>query len=153
MRRILPGGMLLVLAFGFSGMFSEAAIDPEKQVLVSIEEYMAAWNETDKSIRTALLKSCWADKISYFDPGGPQADTLAGLDKIIVDFLTNEQLKRMSVVAATGVDLHHHMFRVGWKVTNQDGNILATGIDYGEFNEEGRLTKVVGFFDPLPELK
>jgi hypothetical protein len=36
---------------------------------------------------------------------------------------------------------------------DSSGAAMVTGMDYGEFNNDGKITKIVGFFGPFPKLK
>ena len=49
--------------------------------------------------------------------------------------------------------MHHRQFRFAWALKNPSGMTTMVGVDFGEFDEDGAITKIVGFFGPIPELK
>jgi hypothetical protein len=51
----------------------------------------------------------------------------------------------------SGVDEHHGYFRYGWELVAPAGDVVLAGVDVGELGSDGRLTRVTGFFGPLPE--
>jgi len=50
----------------------------------------------------------------------------------------------------SGVDSHHGLHRYSWQIS-RDGEVLLPGFDVASIDEEGRVTRVLGFFGPLPE--
>ncbi len=68
-------------------------------------------------------------------------------------FKSNEQFQGFSIDQSTGIDVHHQSFRFGWEMKDPSGNTVTPGIDYGEFDSDGHITKIVGFFGPFPEMK
>jgi hypothetical protein len=43
---------------------------------------------------------------------------------------------------------HHQASIAKWRMLGSDGQSLAEGISYGEYDERGRLARMVGFFEP-----
>jgi len=112
-----------------------------------VQAYLAAWNETDETKRRALLDRSWADDGRYTDPMSvaPGRDALVAL---ISQF--QQQMPGASLVATSGIDLHHERLRFGWKLAAPDGSTRMEGIDVGQLADDGRLQSITGFFGPLP---
>jgi len=142
----------LLIALGLSTTMGNAQTNPEKQVLKSLDNYFLAWGEPDDDKRRALLTGSWAENGTYTDPGA-HAEGLEALVEHIGGFLSNPQLKGFSIQQTSGIGVHHRSFRFTWEMRGPTGNVLTPGIDYGEFDDEGRITKIVGFFGPFPKLK
>jgi len=45
------------------------------------------------------------------------------------------------------------MFRFVWQMLDAKEKPQLTGMDFGEVDAQGRITRIVGFFGPLPELR
>lgn len=126
-----------------------AADAPEVIVKESLNHYFAAWNETDEAARRAHLEKGWAESATYTDPTADVHGREA-LVKHIGGLLSNPQFKGFSIVRSSGIDVHHRSFRFQWEMKDPSGNVVTPGIDYGEFDESGMITKIVGFFGPYP---
>ena len=149
--RLFAGSILLVMTI--FGIVREAdAATPAERAKASLQNYVKAWNEPDTEKRKALLKTTWTEGGTYTDPSAH----VEGRDALVAHiegFLSNPQFKGFSIVRASDIDLHHQVFRFEWEMKDPSGNTVTAGIDYGEFNEDGAITKIVGFFGPFPELK
>jgi len=129
-----------------------AAEPIEDTVEASLENYILAWNEPEEAKRRELLTDHWTSAGTYTDPSG-HAEGLEGLVTHIGGFLDNPQFKGFAIVRTSGIDIHHQSFRFTWEMRNASGQVLTAGIDYGEFDDQGLITKIVGFFGPYPELE
>ncbi len=113
----------------------------------AVASYGAAWNETDPGRRADLLASSWADDGVYLDPTGrvegrdALADHIAGFHSMMAGH---------TIDTVSGVDEHDGSFRFAWVMRNADG-VALEGMDYGELGDDGRITRIVGFFGPFPE--
>lgn len=149
-----PIALLSIVAILLSVTFTQAApkASPAEKARESLQKYFKAWNEPDAVKREAILNPSWAENGTYTDPS---AD-VAGRDALVAHiegFLTGPQTKTFSIVQASEIDFHHRSFRFAWEMQDASGKTLTPGIDYGEFNDEGQITKIVGFFGPMPKLK
>ena len=151
MKRLIVVPMLVLMLFTNLTLVeskSSAADEARK----SLENYFKAWKETDMKKREALLDPSWAEDGTYTDP------TVAivgrkGLIDHIEGFVSSEQSRNFSIVQDSDIDFHHNSFRFAWKMVDKSGRTITPGIDYGEFNDDGQITKIVGFFGPMPKLK
>ena len=143
--------MLLVTAI--CGIVHEAeAASPADTAKASLNNYFKAWNEPDAEKRKALLETAWTEKGTYTDPSA-DVDGRDALVAHIGRFRSNPQFKGYSIVQASEIDFHHQVFRFEWEMKDASGNTVTAGMDYGEFNEDGAIVKIVGFFGSFPELK
>ncbi|PCJ52955.1 MAG: hypothetical protein COA73_15825 [Candidatus Hydrogenedentota bacterium] len=150
MRKSLWAGTALVLIVA---VFPINAAEPaEDRVKASLAKYLLAWNEPDEAKRRELLTGHWTTSGTYTDPSG-HAEGLEGLVAHIGEFKSNPQFKGFSIVRTSGIDIHHQSLRFNWEMRTPNGKILTAGIDYGEFDDEGRITKIVGFFGPFPKME
>jgi hypothetical protein len=116
-------------------------------IIANVVDYVAAWNEPDPTARLALVERCWAEGGTYVDPTVEltgRAALCEHISKIQVD-RPGARIEMMS-----GVDLHHRAVRFLWRLVRADGARGATSIDFGYIDEDGRLTRIVGFFGDPP---
>ena len=107
-----------------------------------VEEYIAAWNEPDPSVRLDLLDTVWQDEGAYTDPVS-HATNRAGLDVIIEGFLGDNPGAKFTIKG--NIDHHHGYIRFYWLLRLADGAEIP-GMDYGEASPDGKLVKIVRFF-------
>lgn len=113
----------------------------------SIEEtiliYTSAWNETEREAIAEKIKLCWAPQATYTDNLN---DTISGEDAItdlIVSSYTQMGSRSFKVLGAP--DVHHHSGRFRWLAIRPEGYPIE-GMDYFEFDNANRITRIVGFF-------
>lgn len=114
----------------------------------TVATYGAAWNEPDPVARAALLEAAWSTHGTYRDPTG-RADGRDALVAHIGGF--QEAMPGHTIHQESGVDTYGDVFRFAWSMRNADGVVLE-GLDYGELDDDGRITRIVGFFGPFPPL-
>jgi hypothetical protein len=112
--------------------------------LAVLDAYVSAWNTSDAERRAQILAGCWGPEAGYTDPT-VDLRGVAALD----EHIAGRQLARPGfVIEFVGeVRRHHRWATFAWRV-NSSGEILVSGIDCVEFAPDGRLHRVVGFFDP-----
>jgi hypothetical protein len=109
--------------------------------------YGAAWNETDDGARLTLLERCWADDATYTDPTASVTGR-EGLAAHIGQFQAERPGFRLELTS--GVDEHGGRLRFAWRMLAPDGAEVLEGLDFGELDGSGRLSRIVGFFGALP---
>jgi hypothetical protein len=50
----------------------------------------------------------------------------------------------------SAVDSHHGLHRYSWQIS-RDEEVVLPGFDVTEVDGDGKVTRVLGFFGPLPE--
>jgi SnoaL-like protein len=141
----------IVLVLATSSLRVLAAEPPAKpSALEVVTAYAAAWAEPDEAARRALLEKAWADDGVYSDPTA-HVEGREALVKHVAGFLAT--MKTAKLERASGVEVHHGSLRFAWRIVTPDGKVVGQGFDYGELAEDGRLSKIVGFFGPFPDLE
>jgi hypothetical protein len=64
----------------------------------------------------------------------------------------HERMPGVHFVKTCGVEQHHGWLRASWRLLQPDGSVGMDGEDVGELNQDGRLRRVLGFHNPLPQL-
>lgn len=152
MRIRMVACIMLTLTAVLCGLSQARAASPAEKAKASLDNYIKAWHEPDDAKRTELLSDTWVDEGTYTDPSA-HVEGRDALVKHISRFLSNPQFKGFTLVRSSDIDFHHHTFRFEWEMKDAAGNTAIAGMDYGEFNDNGAITKIVGFFGPFPELK
>ena len=122
-----------------------APMDPKHAAAM----YMAAWDEPDENARRAILDEVWVSDGVYVDPLG-RADGREGLVQHIAGY--QQQFAGHTMEPTTGVDAHDGYLRFSWHMLDPDGNEVMEGVDFGSYDDNGRITLIVGFFGPWPDL-
>ncbi len=115
----------------------------------TVDTYIAMWNETDAAARAEIIARAWAADGRYADPAY-EASGHRGLNELVSG--VQEHFPGHRISRTTAVDAHHDQVRFGWQLTGPDGAVAVAGIDAGELDAEGRLTRIIGYFgDLVPE--
>ena len=119
--------------------------------MLTIEEaalcYGSAWNEEDEEARRVLLERCFAKDgvvISNYE----RLEGREALAARIAAFRRERPGDRG--VFTSGVEHHHGFFRFTAVVVRSDGSTYSEALDIGEVGVDGRITKLITFFGPLP---
>ena len=111
-------------------------------IQTTIDQYLSAWNETDAAARQTILQDAWGKSATYTDPLN-HATTLDALNAVISQFVADTP---DAVFTLKGEVSHHHQScRFYWTLRFANG-VEVEGMDYGEIDAEGKLTRIVGFF-------
>ena len=106
--------------------------------------YLKAWNERDKTKRTAILKSCFSQAGSYVDPHIPNpVNNLEEMNEVINIF--HSRLPHQ-LIAISEVESHNNTFRVKWKLEDK-GSVLSRGVFIGVVNSENKISQIISFLD------
>ncbi|HEX5095706.1 MAG TPA: nuclear transport factor 2 family protein [Acidimicrobiia bacterium] len=112
-----------------------------------VDTYFEMWRATDDATRRALLEQVFA-------PDGRHVDALAdanGYDEL-ASMIANVHghYPGFTIERTSGVDRYGQQLRFGWKLDAADGTPVVAGIDVGELDADGRLTRIAGFWGDLP---
>lgn len=150
-RRIwIPIALILLASIAPIKTLAEESLSAKARA--SLDHYFAAWAASDESERRKHLEAGWADNATYTDPTADVRGREA-LVKHIGKFKVSPQAANFSIERSSAIDIHHRSFRFEWEMRDSSGKVLTPGIDYGEFDEDGKITKIVGFFGPFPKMK
>lgn len=113
----------------------------------SIEEiiliYTSAWNETEREAIREKIDQCWSTEGTFTDK---VTDTITGQDAITDLIISSyDQMGPRTFMVLAEPVTHNHSGRFRWLVIRPEG-YPAEGMDYFEFDEQNRITRIVGFF-------
>jgi hypothetical protein len=128
-------------------MTDTTTTDTTAEITDVVDAYVAMWNEADPDRRAELIATAWAEDGAYVDPLA-QAAGHEALNGLVTEL--RGQFPGHSIVRTSGVDAHHSLIRFGWSLVDGDGNAAVEGIDVGIVADDGRLSRIGGFFGPLP---
>ncbi len=113
----------------------------------SLDHMLAAWNERDSDRVRGHLDRALAANVVFIDPG---VET-QGIDEFEANVhAVHRQIPGADYERTSGVDSHHRLHRYNWQIS-RDGELIITGFDVTEVDDDGKVTRVLGFFGPLPE--
>jgi hypothetical protein len=111
-----------------------------------VDQYIAAWNETDSATRRELIARTWAEDGRYLDPLMSR-EGHQGIDAMIGG--VQMQFPRYRFRRAGELDAHNNVLRFSWELGPEDGPAMAGGVDFGVI-VDGRLQSITGFLDFAP---
>jgi hypothetical protein len=114
-----------------------------------VDAYVAAWNETDPDRRAAHVAQAWTPDGAYVDPMFAASGHAAIAD---MHGTAQEQFPGHSVVRTSGLDAHNGLVRFGWELRDPEGATVVAGLDVAIVADDGRLSRLGGFFGPMPAL-
>jgi hypothetical protein len=110
--------------------------------------YGESWNEPDEATRRKLLEAAWGDDATYCDP----TDSVAGREELLAHIAgMREAFAGARIEPTSGVEEHHGWFRFAWKMIDAAGADAMEGFDVGSVGDDGRISRIVGFFGPFPD--
>ena len=109
-----------------------------------IGAYGQAWLEPDADRRRTLLERAWTPDAVYCDPLALVTGREA-LVNHIGEFQASAQGARVEITGEPV--LHHDSAHFPWTITGPDGGVVLTGFDVVQLDEQGRITRLTGFFD------
>ena len=117
----------------------------EHDLAAVVRRYDEVWAERDVARRRAILAAIWTDDTVYVDPDVP--DGLVGPDAL-VDFIeaSFEQYPGLAITGISEVAVLHDRASYRWRATSADGQAFE-GTDFIEFDAEGRIQRLTGFYD------
>ena len=117
-------------------------------VVQIVDSYVAIWNEPDAAARLALIAEVWTEDASYTDPLADVSghDGLNGL----VD-AAQAQFPGFAFRRLGEVDAHHEYIRFSWEAGPVNREPVVAGTDVAHI-KDGRLHRVVGFLDLVPDM-
>jgi hypothetical protein len=121
----------------------------ESDFLKVLKPYYEAFAEKDADRRFELLGAAMSPDAEIWGPGR----VFAGYEQIsekIDGFQGSWPGCRL--VLATGLNVFLNATRIGGAIIGPDGTVQASGEAFIELSEDGRIRRVIPFWDPLPPL-
>ena len=113
----------------------------------TIDTYLEAYLEPNAEHRARLIEQAWATEGHLFDPPLDAQGHVAinEMFETVQAMFPKHTFRR-----TTGIDTHHGIARYGWEMVDGSGAVALTGMDVAVVGQDGRLTRVAGFFGDLP---
>ena len=94
-----------------------------------------------------MIERVWAPDGHLFDPpiDGAGHDGINQMFAAVQSQFAGHTFRR-----STGIDAHHSIARYGWELVAGDGSVSLSGMDVAVVGDDGKLTRVAGFFGELP---
>jgi hypothetical protein len=115
-------------------------------ITTAIDIHLAAYCDPDPERRCELIASVWHTDGALIDPPfeGAGHNEIAAMADVVLTHYTDHTFRR-----TTNVDSHHNFARYAWELVDTDGTVAVGGTDIVEFDDAGRLVRVIGFFGDL----
>jgi hypothetical protein len=110
--------------------------------------YVALWNATDERERRQLAEDVLTEDAALIYPtiaAYGRGDIVAALGRF------HEQVPGARFDETSGIEQHHGWLRASWHLLQENGSLRLEGEDVAELAEDGRLRRVLGFHNPLPQ--
>lgn len=117
---------------------------PDLNVTDGIGAYGQAWLEPDATRRRELLEQAWAPGAVYCDPLA-YVEGAEALSEHIGE--TQASLSAGRVEVTGEATRHHDSAHFPWAIRDAGGATVMTGFDVVQLDDEGRITRLTGFFD------
>jgi hypothetical protein len=128
---------------------TDTTTSPTTSMADTIDSHLQAYAMADADRRNALVAANWNADGELIDPplqGRGHAEIGALADAVLTHF-AGHRFER-----TTAVDSHNGFARYGWDLVGPDGAIAISGIDVVQFDDAGKLLRIVGFFGPMETL-
>ena len=112
-----------------------------------LDQMLEMWNETDLTKIEASVAAIFSEDVVFIDPSNSIVGRKA-FALMVKEFRTTFPDAFNS--RSSGVDAHHGLHRYHWEIHRGD-EILISGFDVTEVNEAGQVSRVEGFFGPMPK--
>jgi hypothetical protein len=110
---------------------------------VTWEAYVAAWKAPSREAKRAALAASVAPACVYRDPI-TRAD---GHDALIAYMLSFHEQVPGGHFETTYFLAHHDRSIARWNMRNGAGAVVSEGVSYGEYDAQGKLAAMTGFFE------
>ncbi len=112
-----------------------------------LDQMLDMWNETDLTKIDAFVEAIFSEDVVFIDPSNSIVGRKAFVE-MVKEFRTTFPDAFNS--RSSGVDAHHGLHRYHWEIHRGD-EMLISGFDVTEVNAAGQVSRVEGFFGPMPE--
>lgn len=107
-----------------------------------LDAYLAAWNTDDAMERARLLEKSVTDDVEFIDPMANFKGTPDLAQHITA---VRSTYHGVTFASAGELDAHNNVARAPWVA--RTGDTELHGLDVYDIAEDGRLRRIVGFFD------
>ena len=107
------------------------------------EQYVASWKVETREEKLALFNQCLDKTCHYTDP----VVAIAGWDDLLQYMLDFHQQIPGGHFVTRYFLAHHQKSIARWEMRNGENALLGEGVSYGEYNDNGKLVTMTGFFE------
>ena len=127
-------------------MFSRVVSDEAHAAAAErVDAFLRAWGEPDAETRRALLRSCAAEGIAFRDA----FSATEGIEELLANLeAVRMHMPGMSLARTGDVRLAHGTALVAWTARRESGDEAGRGENVVDFDADGRIARVVGFWGP-----
>lgn len=110
----------------------------------TVDTWLVAYAEPDAARRAELVAQVWAPDGELVDPplAGAGHDALVAFADALLGQFPGHTFRRTSAI-----DAHHAFARYHWELAAPDGQVSVAGLDVAELGADGKLRRIVGFFN------
>ena len=106
----------------------------------AINRFFAAWGDSDRDSRAALVRSAVSDSFRYADPHAPEPITsVDGMLQFLEQFPPGASAKVIEPM-----DSHHGHVRANVTFDFEGGNSMV-GQYFADLDDDGKIVRIVGF--------
>ncbi|MEX1667190.1 hypothetical protein [Zhongshania arctica] len=113
----------------------------------ALDHMLAAWNEADAAKVRNHLDKALDSNVRFVDPS-IDVTGIEGFEHNIHD--VKSKIPGAVYSRSSGVDSQHNFHRYHWAI-HQEGQLLLSGFDVTETDEQGKVRCVIGFFGEVPK--
>jgi hypothetical protein len=117
---------------------------------LAVDAHLAAYANPDAASRMAAIRDLWSQEGRLVDPP-MEARGHAGISDLAATLLSQFPGHRFE--RSTAVDAHHDFARYGWRLLDTSGAAVLEGVDFVQFDVDGRIGRIVGFFGSQPAVR
>ncbi|MCD6078045.1 MAG: hypothetical protein K0R89_1983 [Ramlibacter sp.] len=109
----------------------------------AVDAHLAAYANPDAAARMAAIRALWSQEGRLVDPP-MEGRGHAGISDLAATLLSQFPGHRFE--RSTAIDAHHDFARYGWRLLDPLGAEVLEGVDFVQFDVDGRIARIVGFF-------
>ena len=107
------------------------------------EKYVSSWKIEASTDKKAIFEECLDSLCEYNDP----LTKTKGWDELI-EYMRNFQEQIPGGYFSTTYFMAHNNKSIAkWQMKNAEGIVLGDGISFGEYNGNGKLISITGFYE------
>lgn len=107
------------------------------------ETYASAWKAETAAQKQEIFAQCLAQDVTYTDP----LAATKGWDELAEYMLEFHKQIPGGHFVSTYFLAHHDRSIVKWDMCAADGTKVGEGMSFGQYNAEGKLTAMTGFYE------
>jgi hypothetical protein len=119
-----------------------SSIVDHKQIITTINIFIAAWNADTEQYRRNLLQYSFAENAVYVDPHVGKFTGVESMQQFIAEF-RDKFPHRLETTSK--LETHHHIFRISWRFYAPAFGVLSQGTFVGETNSAGQIIRLFVF--------